>query len=267
MSEELDVALSEVGEPNTMDFSVYAHSKTARRMISLWHDVPLFPPHSRETRVSNEVHFVCEIPRCTRKKYEISTKETHNPIKQDIKNGRLREFTKGDIYFNYGCLPQTWEDPRFVHPDAGVGGDRDPVDACEIGLRQMRVGEVRRVKILGVLCMIDEGEADWKLIVIDVNDPWAADLHDVADLETLLPGTVSAIREWFRTYKIPDGKPPNVFGLNEECMPVAYAMTVIHETHEAWRRLVSGHRRSASTTKFQLPSLSEVDILQLSQCA
>ena len=21
------------------------------------------------------------------------------------------------------------------------------------------------------------------------------------------------IREWFRTYKIPDGKPPNVFGL------------------------------------------------------
>ena len=40
-----------------------------------------------------------------RKKYEIATDEVGNPIKQDEKKGTLREFKKGDIFFNYGCLP------------------------------------------------------------------------------------------------------------------------------------------------------------------
>ena len=39
------------------------------------------------------------------KKYEIATDEIGNPIKQDEKKGMLREFKKGDIFFNYGCLP------------------------------------------------------------------------------------------------------------------------------------------------------------------
>jgi hypothetical protein len=40
-----------------------------------------------------------------RKKFEIATDEVGNPIKQDEKKGVLREFKKGDIFFNYGCLP------------------------------------------------------------------------------------------------------------------------------------------------------------------
>lgn len=49
-----------------------------------------------------------------------------------------------------------------------------------------------------------------------------------------MAGTVDAIREWFRTYKIPDGKPENKFGLKGKCMDAAYAMKVIDETHHAW---------------------------------
>lgn len=37
-----------------------------------------------------------------RKKYEIATDEEFTPIKQDTKKGKLREFKKGDLYFNYG---------------------------------------------------------------------------------------------------------------------------------------------------------------------
>ena len=98
------------------------------------------------------------------------------------------------------------------------------------------------MKILGTMCLIDEGEADWKLIAICVTDPWAPLLNDVTDVEELLPGFIGAIREWFRTYKVPDGKPLNSFGLDEKCMPAAYAMTVIEETHHAWRSLVLGER-------------------------
>jgi len=93
--------------------------------------------------------------------------------------------------------------------------------------------------------MIDEGEADWKVIAIDREDEWAKVLHDISDVERLLPGTLDTIREWFRTYKIPDGKPPNIFALGEKFMPRAYALSVIHETHNAWARLVRGNVEEA----------------------
>lgn len=66
--------------------------------------------------------------------------------------------TQGDIFFNYGCFPQTWEDPEHIHPDTGFPGDNDPLDVCEIGLRIVATGDVRQVKVLGVLAMIDEGK-------------------------------------------------------------------------------------------------------------
>ena len=90
--------------------------------------------------------------------------------------------------------------------------------------------------------MIDEGECDWKVVVIDAEDKWAPFLNDVEDVEEQLPGMLSAIREWYRTYKIPDGKPPNVFGLNEQFMNRAYAMEVIQECHHAWESLVTGEK-------------------------
>ena len=70
-----------------------------------------------------------------------------------------------------------------------------------------------------------------QVVAIDAEDRWAPELNDVEDVERLIPGTISLIREWFRTYKIPDGKPPNKFALDEKCMGAKYAHKVIHETH------------------------------------
>ena len=39
--------------------------------------------------------------------------------------------------FNYGMFPRTWEDPEHINPDAGVGGDNDPLDVVEIGMKQI----------------------------------------------------------------------------------------------------------------------------------
>ena len=98
------------------------------------------------------------------------------------------------------------------------------------------------MKVLGVLLMIDEGECDWKVVVIDVEDKWAPFLNDIEDVERELPGQLDAIREWYRTYKIPDGKPPNVFGLDEKFMNKEYAKEVIEECHHAWELLMSGEK-------------------------
>lgn len=55
-----------------------------------------------------------------------------------------------------------------------------------------------------------------------------------------MPGTISSIREWFRTYKAYDGKEENRFALDERCMDAEYAMGIIDETHHSWLNLVSG---------------------------
>ena len=46
-------------------------------------------------------------------------KEESNPLKQDIKKEKLR-FYPYNIHWNYGMLPQTWEDPE--HKSEELGG-------------------------------------------------------------------------------------------------------------------------------------------------
>ena len=46
----------------------------------------------------------------TLKKMEVDTKAPGNPIKQDEKKGKARLY-HGPIFWNYGCLPQTWCGP------------------------------------------------------------------------------------------------------------------------------------------------------------
>lgn len=70
----------------------------------------------------------------------------------------------------------------------------------EIGSRVAKRGEVLRVKILGVVALIDEGETDWKVITIDVNDPKAAQLNDIGDVEKVFPGLLRATVEWFKVH-------------------------------------------------------------------
>eukprot|EP00928_Gymnodinium_smaydae_P056573 TRINITY_DN3993_c0_g3_i2.p1 TRINITY_DN3993_c0_g3~~TRINITY_DN3993_c0_g3_i2.p1 ORF type:complete len:282 (-),score=57.93 TRINITY_DN3993_c0_g3_i2:113-958(-) len=201
--------------------------------MSPWHDIPL------RLDDKGEYFMVTEIPKFTKPKMEIATKEKWNPIAQDIKKGELREY-HGPIFWNYGYVPQTWEDPNVEHTKLHVKGDNDPLDVVEIGSRQHVRGEISRIKVLGALAMIDSGELDWKLITIDTQDVLAEKLNDIADVDRVMPHTISGIREWFRWYKFPDGKPLNEFGLDEVPLGHAEALKVIQETHEAWQRLRDG---------------------------
>ena len=106
----------------------------------------------------------------------------------------------------------------------------------EIGSTALASGSVTPVKALGVLAMIDDGETDWKVFCIRTDDPLAGAIHDVDDLERELPGVVSTMREWFREYKVAEGKPLNAFALGERCMDRAYAEKVIEETHGSWKK-------------------------------
>lgn len=83
-----------------------------------------------------------------------------------------------------------------------------------------------KVKVLGCLAMIDDGETDWKVICIATDDVLAPKLNDIDDVERLMPGTISVMREWLRNYKTVDGKPQNAFGMEEKAMNREYTLKV-----------------------------------------
>lgn len=93
---------------------------------------------------------------------------------------------------------QTWEDPSQIHLETKCKGDNDPLDVCEIGDRPSFVGQIKQVKVLGIIALIDEGETDWKIVAIDVDDPLASKLNDIGDIEKELPGLIWGTLEWFR---------------------------------------------------------------------
>ncbi|XP_034627303.1 inorganic pyrophosphatase 2, mitochondrial isoform X1 [Trachemys scripta elegans] len=254
------------GRPHSPEYRLYFKNAEGK-YISPFHDIPLFagskedkevpakrsktngsetglpkkPPPSRagETVVFN---MVVEVPRWSNAKMEIATKEPLNPIKQDIKRGKLRYVAnifphKGYIW-NYGALPQTWEDPHHKDKDTGCCGDNDPIDVCEIGTKVHSPGEIIQVKVLGVMALIDEGETDWKIIAISVDDPEAQKIHDIDDVKKHKPGYLEATAEWFRLYKVPDDKPENQFAFNGEFKDKDFAVGIIKSTHEYWKALL-----------------------------
>ncbi len=66
------------------------------------------------------------------------------------------------------------------------------------------------------MALLDDGETDWKIIVIDINDPRAAEVNNIADVQKHFPGLLEATWEWFKLYKVPDGKAPNKIALDGE---------------------------------------------------
>lgn len=74
-------------------------------VVSPFHDIPLFADQN-----NGILNMVVEVPRWTNAKMEISKDEPFNPIKQDIKRGKLRFvrncFPHHGYIWNYGAFPQ-----------------------------------------------------------------------------------------------------------------------------------------------------------------
>lgn len=246
LQRQLDSSYSvhEIGTPFTSNYQIYI-TRSNGNIISPFHDIPLF--HDSKISGSRPVfNMVVEIPRWTNAKLEINKGLPLNPITQDKKKktGALRFVKnvfphKGYIH-NYGAFPQTWEDPDHFHPDTKQRGDNDPLDACEIGDTIAYPGEVKPVKVIGVLALLDEGETDWKVLVIDVRDPLADLINDIDDVKKYKPGLIEATVMWFKNYKIPDGSSENKFAFDGEAKGTEYALEVVKQCHKSWKALIDG---------------------------
>merc|ERR1711990_1183752 len=207
----------------TLEYRLF-YQNADGQVISPFHDIPW--------QAGDKIYnMVVEVPRWTNAKMEIATKEKMNPIKQDVKKGNLRYVA--NVY------------PKHIDANTKEGGDNDPIDVCEIGARVPARGEVIQVKALGILAMIDEGETDWKVMCIDVKDELAYKINNLDELEALKPGYLADTVKWFRTYKVPDGKPENNFAFNGEYKDKEFADKIIEGCYQQWKQLVNGEAESS----------------------
>lgn len=102
----------------------------------------------------------------------------------------------------YGFIPQTYcdENVRLLARDKKVvRGDRDPLDICVFTERSIAAnGFLVRTRPIGGLRLIDDEEADDKIISVMADDPLYANITTLKELPQAL---IDRLRHYFLTYK------------------------------------------------------------------
>ena len=101
----------------------------------------------------------------------------------------------------YGFIPRTYCGDRVQSLMPGAqSGDQDPLDICVISERPINQSEViLKAKIVGGLPMLDNNEADDKIIAVLAADAMWEQVDDVSELPEVM---VNRLRHYFSTYKM-----------------------------------------------------------------
>lgn len=109
----------------------------------------------------------------------------------------------------YGFIPRTYCGNRVgALSDHTDEGDHDPLDICVMSERPISKSEViLTARVVGGIHMIDNGEADDKIIAVLNNDKFWSDAQDITDL----PDNIrDRLRHYFATYKLVQGEDKTV---------------------------------------------------------
>jgi len=122
---------------------------------------------------------IIEIPRGSRAKYEL-----------DKESGLLMldRVLFSSIYYpaNYGFIPQTY------------GDDHDPLDILVLSQEQIVPLCLVEAKVIGVMRMLDQGEADDKIIAVAAHD---MSVNHINEINELPPHFIVELKSFFEDYK------------------------------------------------------------------
>ncbi|MCU0322512.1 MAG: inorganic diphosphatase [Chitinophagaceae bacterium] len=163
---------------------------TQQHTLHPWHGVP---PGENAPRTVNAI---IEIPQGSRCKYEI-----------DKASGLLKldRVIFSSFYYpcNYGFIPQTY------------GDDKDPLDILVITSLPVVPLTLMEAKVVGVMQMIDGGDADDKIIAVAANDPG---VNHYNNIEELPKHFFDELRHFFEEYKKLENKSVKVEEFGDKSM-------------------------------------------------
>lgn len=172
-------------------------------MAHPWHDVEL------GDQAPELVPAVIEVPKGSKNKYEI-----------DKENGMIRVdrvlFSSMQYPANYGFIPRTYCD------------DKDPLDILVLGQEPVYPLSVMQAKPIGAMKMLDQGEADDKIIAVHANDPEYSHYNNINELP---PHRMREVRNFFEDYKSLEEKEVHV----EEFVDKKTALKIIADAIAAYK--------------------------------
>lgn len=108
----------------------------------------------------------------------------------------------------YGFIPRTYCADRVGRLMDLDKGDGDPLDVCVVSDRPISQSDViLDARVVGGLQMVDDGEADDKIIAVLDSDDLYKDVHDIHEFPTPL---LERIHHYFATYKLTSDAPTKV---------------------------------------------------------
>lgn len=128
----------------------------------------------------------------------------------------------------YGLIPRTYCAKRVAAlSPTSRKGDGDPLDICVITERPINYSEIiLTARVVGGIKMVDNGEADDKIIAILDNDMFWKHVNDVSELPSVL---TERLRHYFATYKLIPGenkrvKIENIYDYRHACKVIKASM-------------------------------------------
>lgn len=100
----------------------------------------------------------------------------------------------------YGLIPGTYCGERVaaLSPTADRA-DGDPLDICVLSEQPIDKADIiLKARVVGGFRMIDDREADDKIIAVLDNDPFWSEISDISQLP---PNVIDRLDHYFRTYK------------------------------------------------------------------
>lgn len=180
-----------------------------------WHDVSL------GALAPSEFQAVIEIPKGSKVKYELD-KET-GLLRVD------RVLYSSVIYpANYGFIPRT------------LGDDHDPLDVLVLMQEQVVPLSILRVRPIGMMRMLDQGENDEKVICTHLDDP---EYREYRDIKELPAHRLNELRRFFEDYKTLEHKEVLVrdfLGPEDAVRAVSHGIDLYHRLFGGMNR--GGHR-------------------------
>ncbi len=169
--------------------------------------------HTQPNHHEGHVNGIIEIPKHTRAKYELD---------KDSGLLKLDRVLYSAMYYpaNYGFIPQTYCD------------DKDPLDILVLSQIEVVPLCLVEAKIIGVMRMLDNNEADDKIIAVAAGDPAINHYNDISELPE---HNIRELRSFFEDYKKLEHKEVIV----EEFQDKNTAIHILNEALELYRQEIA----------------------------